>query len=116
MPLTGAGINRRPLHLCAFRGAPGRIDMRLRLIIACVVCSLTFPPSSEAAAAKRKRTLSSKQMGLVIRVEGGGWGSARRAEIETLLYSVADELLTHVPKMLTSPIVVTHAEHYPAAL
>lgn len=90
--------------------------MRLPIIIACVACSLLFASPSGAQTTKRKKAFSSRQAGVVIRVEGGGWGRAGNAEIEALLYAVADELLMQVPKKLVTPIVVTHSERSPIAL
>jgi len=55
-------------------------------------------------------------LGLTIRVEGEGWGSVRKETIESVLYSVADELLTRLPKKLVAPIVVTHTNKNPVAL
>jgi len=51
-----------------------------------------------------------------IRVEGGGWGSAERDEIETLLVAVADELLSDPAQTLSAPIVVTYAPGSPVTL
>jgi hypothetical protein len=90
--------------------------MRLPIIIAAIVCSFVFARPADAHSVKRKKNFSSKQTGLQIRVEGDGWGSATQGEIESVLYSVADELLTHVPQKLSKPIVVTHAADNPIAL
>ncbi|NMG45839.1 hypothetical protein GPA22_19155 [Aromatoleum toluvorans] len=54
--------------------------------------------------------------GLTIRVEGEGWGSAERDEIETLLYAVADELTRGATAAPVDPIVVTHAPGSPVTL
>lgn len=89
--------------------------MRLPLIIASVVCSLVLPGAAQAAGSQGKK-ISSKKMGLTIRVEGSGWGSAEKEEIESVLYSVADELMTRVPKKMSVPIVVTHTDRNPVAL
>lgn len=55
-------------------------------------------------------------MGLVLHVKDGGWGSARKETIETVLYAVADELLARLPKKLATPIVVSHTDDNPIAL
>lgn len=87
--------------------------MRLSLVIASILSSLLLVPASYADVAKARKTVSSKKMGLSIRVEGEGWGRADKAEIEAVLYSAADELLSRLPGKLTSPIVVTHVEGNP---
>ncbi|MEO8170380.1 MAG: hypothetical protein ABI575_05895 [Oxalobacteraceae bacterium] len=53
---------------------------------------------------------------LVIRVEDGGWDGARPEEIETLLYAVADILLTHFPQRKLNPIVVSSTRQGPIVL
>ncbi|MEO8407039.1 MAG: hypothetical protein ABI476_01240 [Oxalobacteraceae bacterium] len=53
---------------------------------------------------------------LVIRVEEGGWGGAKPEEIETLLYAVADTLLTHFPQRKLNPIVVSSTRQGPIVL
>lgn len=88
--------------------------MRLPLIIASILCSLAF--SSANYAAPTKKPVSSRKLGLTIKVEGEGWGDVRKETIETVLYSVADELLSQLPKKLTAPIVVTHTDSNPIAL
>jgi hypothetical protein len=61
-------------------------------------------------------TSSSSDFGVVIRVEGEGWGSAARDEIETLLQAVADELVDGPNPVFDHPIVVTHGGDAPVAL
>lgn len=90
--------------------------MRLPFVIASIVCSLLFSQSASAEPVRKAGKVNSKKMGLSIRVEGGGWGSACKEDIESVLYSVADELLTRVPAKLTTPIVVTHTHRNPVAL
>jgi hypothetical protein len=87
---------------------------RVPLIIASVLISLAY--SSGVYAAPAKKAVSSRKLGLAIRVEGSGWGGARNDQIETVLYSVADELLSRLPKKLAAPIVVTHTDGSPLAL
>lgn len=53
---------------------------------------------------------------MTIRVEGSGWGSARREEIETVLHAVADELLGQVSEKLPVSVVVRHTESNPMAV
>lgn len=88
--------------------------MRLPLIIASILCSVTYPFTSHAEPLKRPS--NSRKLGLTIRVEGDGWGSVRKETIESVLYSVADELLTRLPKKLVAPIVVTHTNQNPVAV
>jgi hypothetical protein len=88
--------------------------MRLPLIVASIICSLVY--TGTANAAPLKKPVSSRKLGLTIKVEGDGWGNARKETIESVLYSVADELLTQLPKKLTVPIVVTHTDSNPIAL
>ncbi|MGA7479903.1 MAG: hypothetical protein WBW07_13305 [Azonexus sp.] len=89
--------------------------MRLPLIIASILCSLTFSDAAYSAQQKKK-PVNSRKLGLVIKVEGGGWGNVSRETIETVLYSVADELLSRLPKKLSTPIVVTHTDSNPVVL
>lgn len=88
--------------------------LRLPLIIASILCSTIYPFSSYAEPVKKPS--SSRKLGLTIRVEGEGWGSVRKKTIESVLYAVADELLTRLPKKLVVPIVVTHTGKNPVAL
>jgi hypothetical protein len=88
--------------------------MRLPLIIASILCSLVFSAATEAAP--KKGTTSSRKLGLVIKVQGDDWGNVRKEAIESVLYSVADELLSQQPRKLTVPIVVTHTDTSPVAL
>ena len=89
-------------------------QMRLPLIIAAISCS--FAHADESKSFSTKPRLNSKEMGLRLDVRDGGWGGAKREEIETVLYSVADELLSRLPKNLSVPIVVTHTDKNPVAL
>ncbi len=88
--------------------------MRLPLIIASIICSLLY--STASSAALPKNPVNSRKLGLTIKVEGDGWGKVRKETIETVLYSVADELLSRLPKKLAVPIVVTHTDSNPVAL
>lgn len=92
--------------------------LRLPVVIASLVCSLTYADAGQAmtAATPGKKAFNARKQGLNIRVEGGGWGQARKEKIETVLYSVADELMARLPKKLSAPIVVTHTESNPIAL
>lgn len=89
-------------------------QMRLPLIIASIACSLAHADSGREAPAKPG--VSSRQLGLDIRVEPGGWGDANPRTIETVLYAVADELMSRMPEKLTVPIVVSHTDRAPVAL
>lgn len=94
--------------------------LRLPVAIASVICSLTYVnagyavPATSPAVAK-KPSFNGRKQGLTIRVEGGGWG-VKKESIETVLYSVADELMARLPKKLSAPIVVTHTDTNPIAL
>lgn len=88
--------------------------MRLPLIIAAISCSFTYAAETKPAVAKARS--SSKEMGLRLDVRDGGWGGAKREAIETVLYSVADELMSRLPEKLSVPIVVTHTDRNPVAL
>ncbi|MGE5490266.1 MAG: hypothetical protein ACM31P_03170, partial [Actinomycetota bacterium] len=92
--------------------------LRLPVIIASLVCSLTYVDAGQAmpAATPGKKAFNARKQGLNIRVEGGGWGQVRKEKIETVLYSVADELMARLPNKLSAPIVVTHTESNPIAL
>ncbi|MBS1190530.1 MAG: hypothetical protein H6R10_2322 [Rhodocyclaceae bacterium] len=90
--------------------------LRLPIIIASVISSLTYADMGHAAPTPGKKPFSSRQQGLRIQVEGGGWGQVPKAAIETVLYSVADELMARLPRKLATPIVVTHTESSPIAL
>lgn len=89
-------------------------QMRLPLIIASVFCSM--PHAVAAPDAPGKPSVNSRKMGLDIQVKGEGWGSAKPEAIESVLYSVADELMARLPNKLNKPIVVTHTNSNPVAL
>ena len=88
--------------------------MRLPLIVAAISCS--FVHADEAKTLAAMPGFKSKEMGLRIHVQGGGWGNANKESIETLLYSVADELLSRLPANLAVPIVVEHTDRSPVVL
>lgn len=89
-----------------------RRGMRLPFILASVVCSLAYADTGGETVAKKSGT---RKLGLSIQVQGGGWGRARKDAIETVLYSVADEMLSRLPGRLKAPIVVTHTDGPPLA-
>ncbi|MBI2276582.1 MAG: hypothetical protein HYU74_04450 [Dechloromonas sp.] len=89
-------------------------NMRLPLIIASILCPLVH--ADELKSGAPQLAPGSKKMGLTLKVKNGGWGKAQPAAIETVLYSVADELMSRLPKKLTVPIVVTHTDDAPVAL
>lgn len=88
--------------------------MRLPLIIASILCSLTFAVACDAAPTNKP--VNSRKLGLTIKVQGEGWGNVGKGAIESVLYSVADELLTRLPQKLNVPIIVTHTDANPVAL
>ena len=88
--------------------------MRLLLTIAAMLCMLANASDSHATATKI--AADSPDRNFSIRVAGGGWRGADRAEIEAVLYAVAKELLPRMPGKLTVPIVVSHTDGNPIAL
>ena len=86
-----------------------RIVARLILVFAMLIGigALSRAPAARAAEAPG---------GVTILVEGEGWGSADREEIETLLHAVADELITRRGGVLDQPVLVTHAPGSPVTL
>lgn len=95
-----------------------KYKLALPVAIASVICSLSYADTGYTAppALTKKGTVDSRKIGLDIRVEGGGWGTARKEAIESVLYAVADELMSHLPQKLSVPIVVTHTDANPIAL
>lgn len=96
------------------RWRPGQ-TLGLPLFVASILCSLAFSANAEVQPAYKK-PVNSRKAGLSIRIDGGDWGGVRREEIETLLYAVADELLTQVPRKLSVPIVVSPTRRNPVVL
>lgn len=90
-------------------------NIRLPLIIASIACSLVHADTTKSSPPQGER-LNSKKMGLSLNVENGGWGNVPKESIETVLYSVADELLSRLPNKLTVPIVISHTNNAPVAL
>lgn len=90
--------------------------LRLPVVIASVLCSFIQADAAHAAQPPARKASNSRKLGLDIRVEGEGWGTPRRDAIETVLYSVADELMSRLPKKLSRPILVTHTDANPVAL
>ena len=88
--------------------------MHLPNIAASILCLLAL--ASGVAAEPIKGAAGSQNSGLIIRVEGGGWGGDSAEQIETVLYAVANEFLAGPSKKLATPIVVTHTESNPIAL
>lgn len=89
-------------------------NMRLPLIIASIVCPLVH--ADEVKSRPVPVPMASKKMGLTLKVKDGGWGKAQPEAIETVLYSVADELMSRLPTKLSAPIVITHTNDAPVAL
>lgn len=98
--------------------------MRLVVVYASIVLSILTAPGVRAAdlridqqlkkTGKSKGTEKSRR--LAIRVADGDWGGAKPEEIETLLYAVADKLLTHFPERQLNPIVVSPTRLGPIVL
>jgi len=88
--------------------------MRLPLIIASILCTLVYSTGSYATPPEKK--VSSRRLGLNIQVKGDGWGKAAKADIETVLYSVADELMSQLSRKPSVPIMVTHTRRNPVVL
>ena len=114
--VSGAFFRMNKRKRFAFRhGATAdwlRRGMRLPFILASVVCSLAYADTGGETVAKKSGT---RKLGLSIQVQGGGWGRGRKDAIETVLYSVADEMLSRLPGRLKAPIVVTHTDGPPVA-
>lgn len=85
---------------------------RMPLVVASLLCSLAWagdlpqPPKKSGA----------RKLGLVIQVQGGGWGRASREDIQTVLDAAAHELVESLPAPLQAPIIVTHTDGPPVAL
>lgn len=92
-----------------------RRGMRVPFVMASILCSLAHAGSG-ADAPVLKKAAGQRKPALDIQVQGGGWGSARKEAIETVLKEVADALLVNLPERLTVPIVVTHTDGPPVAL
>jgi hypothetical protein len=89
--------------------------MRVALIVSCF-CALLLCGSAGASTSAKYKPADSRKLGLVIRVEGEGWDGAEKRKIESVLYAVADALLSRLPKKMSVPIVVTHTDRNPVAL
>ncbi len=85
------------------------ISTLLRLVA--VIVAVAFAASPAGAW-----TSSSSAFGVDIRVEGDGWGSATREEVQTLLQAVADELVDGPNPVFAHTIVVTQGGDAPVAL
>lgn len=88
--------------------------MRLWYVVVSLLCSLVC--ASAASAAPTMQSTSGENGVLRLRVEGSGWGSVTNAQIEGVLYSVANEFLSRFPNKLAVPVVITHTEGNPIAL
>ncbi|KON80329.2 hypothetical protein PA01_12580 [Azoarcus sp. PA01] len=86
-----------------------RIVARLMLVVATLIGIGVLSGARASPAAESPG-------GVTILVEGEGWGSADREEIETLLHAVADELIGRGAGAVDQPIVVTHAPGSPVTL
>ena len=94
--------------------------MKLAVVIASIALTILpahAPRAAEVASPLKKISKKEeKAHGLVIRVADGGWGDATPEEVETLLYAVAAELLTHFPGRRIDPVIVSHARRAPIVL
>ncbi len=95
--------------------------MKLAVILASV--ALTVLPAHTPRAAEvptapvaNEAANENNAHGLVIRVADGGWGDAKPEEIETLLYAVAAEMLSHFPGRRIDPVIVSHTRNAPIVL
>lgn len=97
------------------RREEGRSRWRARLpvVVASLLCSLAWA-GGEAQHPPKKS--GARKLGLVIQVQGGGWGKASREDIQTVLDAAANELAQSLPAPLPAPIVVTHTDGPPVAL
>lgn len=87
------------------------VGLPLVLALLVALCSLSWmrPAAANAGAVSAS--------GVTIRVDGAGWGSAERDEIETLLVAVTDVLVSDpAQQALSAPIVVTYAPGSPVTL
>lgn len=89
-------------------------NMRLPLIVASLACTLAHADTDVTTSPVKP--LSSKKMGLNLDIQDGNWDGAPKESIETVLYAVADELMSRLPKKLAVPIVVSHTNGNPVAL
>lgn len=107
-------MRRRRSAFSLLRCAAGRRNWRARLplVVASLLCSLAW--ASDPPPQPRKSNV--RKLGLVIHVQGGGWGKASLEDIETVLEAAAGELVEHLPSPLQAPIVVTHTDGPPVAL
>jgi hypothetical protein len=95
--------------------------MKLAVILASIaltVLPVQAPRAGEVPAAPAAKKTSKKvhAHGLVIRVADGGWGDAEAEEIETLLYAVAAEMLSHFPGRRIDPVIASHTRDAPIVL
>jgi hypothetical protein len=90
--------------------------LRLPLIIASIAACSFAHAEVQKSTSTPTRQVSSKKMGLSINVRPGGWGNVSKESIETVLYSVADTLMSQLPSKLSVPIIVSHSNGAPVAL
>ena len=88
--------------------------MRFFLMLALALAALPAGAAARAQEATAAPPASPyeyrKRPGLEVRVLEDEWGSARKEDVETVLYSVAAILLEHFPGRQLQPIVVTRGE------
>lgn len=95
--------------------------MKLAVVLASVALTLLpahTPRAGELPAAPPAKKTGKKAQphGLVIRIADGGWGDAEPEEIETLLYAVAAEMLSHFPGRRIDPVIASHTRDHPIVL
>lgn len=85
------------------------------LFVASLICSLAHA-AEVVTPPPAKKVVSARKQGVNIKVVGDGWGNVSRERIESLLYAVADELLSDGTRRITAPIVVERTRGNPMAL
>lgn len=90
-----------------------RVLLLIAYLAAGCVYAASEPYTPEFLAQKER--LQQKHA-LSIRVQSGGWGSAKPEEIEAVLYSVAAEMLPHFPGTRLYPMIVSHTNDAPRVL
>lgn len=95
--------------------------MKLAVVLASVALTVLpahAPRAGEVPAPPVAKKAGKKERphGLAIRVADGGWGDAEPEEIETLLYAVAAELLSHFPGRRIDPVIASHTRDTPIVL
>lgn len=93
--------------------------MRLLLLAAFILLPIFFTPAVGAVSyTPQFKAIKTKlnKSGLDIRVVDGDWGTANLADIENLLYSVANELWVYFPHKKLPPLIVKNYGNTPMVL